>query len=413
MKSSSAKFSIPNTILKFHFKQLLQDIESSETSDYTNFVLSDAPLIDYYGEIGSNSRKDFRQLISRLKRRPPSKYLSILKQADVTPSAKTYSLVQLEFAAQHKDTMAGKLDNDSVDFSFDDGEDNVPSDYEEEEEEHESMKLASNFENLSLKKKASPRRPFSHYTPTKTPIKKKFVLPTPPRSISTSVDYSSKQPIVTKYGIVENDFFFVQDGTKIYPYITLVDTKFPERNGGMFGFDISFVSDIQHNNFKRQAFKIRANTTPMDYEAYKMTIPFENEYAQFAGRCVLLKGPSRVFWHRENDIFENTTNQHLDDATKSAFQRDTFQINNDETRQHAYRLFIFPIGTFLDNNIFSGASNQVSVVRIPLKLNANHKANKFNKQMNEFELIWTIGVRGGEALTDSDVLQKVDYSTMF
>ena len=378
MNSSSAKFSIPDTIHKSYFKQLLQDIESSPTSDYTNFVLSDAPNIDIYGEIASNSRKSYRQLISRLKRRPPSKYLAILKQIGVTPSAKTYSLVQLEFAAQ-KDIMAGKLDNDSVDFSFDDGEDNVPSDYEEEEEEHESMKLASNFENLSLKKKASPMRSFSHYTPTKTPIKKKIGIPTPPRSISSMVDYSSKQPISTKYGFVDHDFLFIQDGTKSYPYITLVNTKFPERNGGMFGFDISFVSDIQHNNFKRQAFKIRANTSPMDYEAYKMTIPSENEYSQFAGRCVLLKGPSRVFWHRENEIFEDTTNQHLDEATKSAFQRDTFQLNNDETRQHAYRLFIFPIGTVLDNNIFSGASNQVSVVRIPLKLNANHKANKFNK----------------------------------
>ena len=33
--------------------------------------------------------------------------------------------------------------------------------------------------------------------------------------------------------------------------------------------------------------------------------------------------------------------------------------------------------------------------------------------MNEFELIWTIGVAGGEELADSNVTKKVDYDKLF
>ena len=133
----------------------------------------------------------------------------------------------------------------------------------------------------------------------------------------------------------------------------------------------------------------------------------------FFGRCTLLKGPSRVFWHRKNELFEEIAQSFLDAATESAFQRDTLQVQRDETRQHAYRLFVFPVDTLLDNNIFSGASNQVKVDQIPLKLAANHTENKFSKQMNEFGLMWTIGVKGGEELADYDVAEKVDYSKLF
>lgn len=33
--------------------------------------------------------------------------------------------------------------------------------------------------------------------------------------------------------------------------------------------------------------------------------------------------------------------------------------------------------------------------------------------MNEFELIWTIGVAGGEELVDDDEDNNIDYSSLF
>ena len=117
----------------------------------------------------------------------------------------------------------------------------------------------------------------------------------------------------------------------------------------------------------------------MDYEAFKMYIPSTDEYTQFTNHCTLLKGPSRLFWHHHNSIFEATVGNFLDTATKSAFQRDTLKVERDEARWNAYCLFIFPVGTVLDNNIFSGASKHVKVEHLPVKLIAGHKANKFNK----------------------------------
>ena len=107
-----AKISIPDTIKPFHFKQLLQDIESTKESMYQTFVLSEVPDIDAYGEPGSVLLKQFYQLIFRLGRRPISKYLRILKQFNIDPSTKTVLL------SENNKTMTDKMDSDSIAFSF-------------------------------------------------------------------------------------------------------------------------------------------------------------------------------------------------------------------------------------------------------------------------------------------------------
>eukprot|EP00957_Ditylum_brightwellii_P070950 5391364-Ditylum_brightwellii.AAC.1 len=72
----------------------------------------------------------------------------------------------------------------------------------------------------------------------------------------------------------------------------------------------------------------------MDFQALKMTIPSEHEFTQFKDCCTILKGPTRVFCHHENKVFEETAEMHLDAATKNAFQHDSLT--------HAYCLFVFP-----------------------------------------------------------------------
>eukprot|EP00957_Ditylum_brightwellii_P010329 780798-Ditylum_brightwellii.AAC.1 len=128
-----------------------------------------------------------------------------------------------------------------------------------------------------------------------------------------------------------------------------------------------------------------------------MTIPSEHEYTQFKDCCTILKGPSRVFWHRETKVFEEAAEIHLDAATKNAFQCDSLRVDRDETCGHAYCLFVLPVGTAMDINIFSGASQNVAVERIPLKLQNDHEKNKF----------------GGEELVDNDKDNNVDYSSLF
>ena len=410
MNKSSKKFRLPVLIKDYRFKQLLQSIEQSDKSTYKDFVLSELTPqeLDYFGESGSSLRRAFQQVLPRLKRKSPPSYLKLLKQYNIVPSSKTMSLVQDKNISHESD------EDRSIDFSMNDPEDRINSDYENEEG-NESVKLAGKFEKLSFSKPSPVRQ---RYTPTR---KKKYLIPpTPPRSVSGLTDYTATSSqlnvanfneFIATYGIEDPEYLIIQCGTKSNPYITFVDTKFPERNGGMFGVEINFVSDIQHANFKRQGYKIRLNVTPMDYEEYEMTIPSEYELPQFVSRCTMLKGPSRNFWHRENAIFENIAENKLDEATKNAFQRDTLQVKRDEKRHHSYHLFVFPVGTTLDNNIFSGASNRIKADQIPLKLTHNNACNKFNKQMNQFELIWTIGVKGGEEL--SDTTAEVEYSKLF
>ena len=90
----------------------------------------------------------------------------------------------------------------------------------------------------------------------------------------------------------------------------------------------------------------------MDFQALKMTIPSEHENTQFKDHCTILKGPSRISWYHENKVFEEVAETHLDAATKNAFQCDSLRVDRHETCGHAHHLFVFPVGTVLDNNIF-------------------------------------------------------------
>eukprot|EP00957_Ditylum_brightwellii_P006063 459142-Ditylum_brightwellii.AAC.1 len=179
-----------------------------------------------------------------------------------------------------------------------------------------------------------------------------------------------------------------QNGTKSNPFTTFVNTDYPERNRGMFGFEVRYMGDIQFKNVKHQAFKVRAIVSPLDFIAYKVTIPSEHKFLQFKDLCTILKGPSRLFWHPENKVFEDTVaDTILDAATKSNFQHDALKIDR-------------------------GASSNVAVECIPLKLEQSNDKNKFNIQMNEFGLMWTIGVAGGEELVD-DNDDEVDSTSLF
>eukprot|EP00957_Ditylum_brightwellii_P017616 1327038-Ditylum_brightwellii.AAC.1 len=59
-----------------------------------------------------------------------------------------------------------------------------------------------------------------------------------------------------KYGVVDPEDIIFQKGTKASPFVTFVDAEFPERNGGIHGCNITYVSGINHNNFTYDAYKI-------------------------------------------------------------------------------------------------------------------------------------------------------------
>ena len=69
-KKSFARFHVSDIVKEHQFKQLLQDIEDSETT-YENFVLSQLPAhhLQFYGPPGSKVRREIQQVLARLKKR--------------------------------------------------------------------------------------------------------------------------------------------------------------------------------------------------------------------------------------------------------------------------------------------------------------------------------------------------------
>ena len=140
------------------------------------------------------------------------------------------------------------------------------------------------------------------------------------------------------------------------------------------------------------------------------------DFAGYKDHCVVLRGPSRSFWLRNQKIFQDVVaagNNDIDDATKKAIKRDAIGINESEERKWSYHLFIWPVGTCLDNNIFSSNSEVVKSEVYPLKLSADHKQNHFGKDMNACAIIWTIGINGGDRFQDDQDHSTTDLSIMF
>eukprot|EP00957_Ditylum_brightwellii_P023838 1798521-Ditylum_brightwellii.AAC.1 len=153
---------------------------------------------------------------------------------------------------------------------------------------------------MSFKAKGTTRHTPQKHCLKSPPYKKMFAPPVPTL-------YSSSQPnsdfqsigsnggthdFLQEYVIINSESFVLQIGTKENPYVTLVDAIHPERNGGMYGYDITFVQDIEFNNYSRNAYKIHLETSPHGFKSFKMFIPF-HYFPEFNGRCVILKCSSR------------------------------------------------------------------------------------------------------------------------
>eukprot|EP00957_Ditylum_brightwellii_P154255 11739134-Ditylum_brightwellii.AAC.1 len=72
-------------------------------------------------------------------------------------------------------------------------------------------------------------------------------------------------------------------------------------------------------------------------------------------------------------MYDYAGTNNIDDGTKKAIKCDAIGINETEEHKWSYYLFIRPVGTCLDNNIFVANSDTVKSEVHPLKLSADHK----------------------------------------
>jgi hypothetical protein len=159
---------------------------------------------------------------------------------------------------------------------------------------------------------------------------------------------------------VESTSASSHEGSKMNPYVINVDVKHPERNRE---FDIQFVGHMKHGDYVRDGYHIRVDAGVMDVDLWEARMHEGEGYNN--NRTILVKGPSSPFfslnkieaYHRKSEC-----------SSKKDAHNATFNdiINNDD-RQVAYWLLVFPETVTLDNVIFSGDPVNIESGSIGLK----------------------------------------------
>jgi hypothetical protein len=143
-------------------------------------------------------------------------------------------------------------------------------------------------------------------------------------------------------------YFAHQDGSKIRPNLTMVDTDYPERNGPMF--DIEKLQEVEHKNYFHTAYHIRMSIPLPDYLWWEAFIPDPREFPSLLklyGRIIMLRGPSRAFWLRDAARYHKDTEKIDCPKTKQRHEKIDTAIENDPSRKYSYHLLVFPQGVVL------------------------------------------------------------------
>lgn len=187
---------------------------------------------------------------------------------------------------------------------------------------------------------------------------------------------------------------FKMDGSGDYPYIIIVD---PNKSEANWGFEVSFVPQIEHRNFSRDIYHIRKVTGVGQEDEWEASIPMK-KYPALANRAVLIRGPSQDYWHRDAERYHE---QPFCEQTKKAHQ--TLQTNLDASKDRLFShwLLVFPIGTEMENFVLS--DDAVHVKKATLDLVSSYSFVDEKNKNTEVELLgvdvhWRIAIKGGEMI---------------
>jgi hypothetical protein len=150
----------------------------------------------------------------------------------------------------------------------------------------------------------------------------------------------------------------LHEGSKTNPSVTIVDVNHPERNQE---FDIDFMEQMKHGDNVRKGYHIRVNAGVMDVDLWEARM-YQGE--GYDNRAILVEGPSRTFWMNKIKSYHQKAWCGL---TKDAHIATFNNITNNDDRQVAYWLLVFPETVTLDNVIFSGNPVNIESGSIGLK----------------------------------------------
>lgn len=355
----------PNPVLN----QILQDIEDCGGRKKAHFLTICNNSPGFYGRPGSQLRRAYQLAVDRVRRKTAVAYKQLVDDCGIVPCAATV-----------EDTM------------------------EELRRDMERTEIKANKYEKSVKIDEQK------HIPPKTPPRAK--TPPPPlidRSPPPSPGFSSPAPSVTSFSDttehllsnvlnIDSTLGWSSDN----PHIIAVhrgNMSLPHGFGGMFSDSVSIGS------YERDVFYI-TKTIGGDLAKWKASIPGQDNFPEYKGRCILVEGPGLDYIHADHKTLQDSLTATLAlprneiatsiaDGLKRSMKKLTNYLKRDTHHSNQYYLFVYPPGTVFDNAAISGDGAADSVKTFGIRVNS--KFSIFNKH-NHTNIVcfWAIATKAEE-----------------
>jgi hypothetical protein len=172
------------------------------------------------------------------------------------------------------------------------------------------------------------------------------------------------------------------------------------------GFTGLFSDTVEGlGSYERDVYFI-TKTIGGDLKHWSASIPADDMFPNYKGRCVLIQGPSTDYVHSDKDTLldsltatlslpKNEIPPNIGAGIKRAFSKLSNYLQRDSAKRTAYYLCVYPPGTVFDNQAISGdgAANQIKTFGIRV----NKKFSIFQKKEHTNVLVfWAIATRADE-----------------
>lgn len=359
----------------FQLTQLLVDLERTggrRQKSFVSLICSQNP--EFYGERGSALRSLFRKQRDLFKRQLIGTYLKTLITENIKPAEST--LEEAKVAGVLTGDLADLVDDlDTLSLedttslptvlttksplkssltkptskalsmvqSSDSDDDSSGLGFADKKAKKKSVSKASASSRSSKnqQKKSSKEDlifPSSVSVPTMT-------LPVNSTTVSASINSSLSNDLRVYY----------PDGSKERPYLIMANGQRPEAHGDFY---ILGIENHRNGGWLRSIFEMRKSIPLQDADEWVASVPsFEdnvplamNEF--FAGRVVLIKGPSADHYQRSATLINNRSNEECL-TTAGVREAAANEIKGNDERGTSHYLIVFPEGTELNNAAFS------------------------------------------------------------
>ena len=217
---------------------------------------------------------------------------------------------------------------------------------------------------------------------------------TPPRTSSSSDNTPShvpktEAPSVSSFSGDGNEHL----GSESNPHIDHINLDFPERNRTLC---VEQVDSMERNNWSRPGLHLSKHVCMLDFELWTLAVPQPDSFPEFAGRCLLLRHPSRD-WCQRNEHCQKNVGKRCPN-TKKAIDATDIAIQQDASRQWVHCLLVSPHE--IENNHF-GHGCELTRCTNGIKLGHSETGNTFKKDIRSMHVCWEIAFKvGGKPLKD-------------